>query len=151
MNEKAKERILKITKRILELAGFEANLSLNQKTDQILVEIEAQPLGLLIGRQGQNLKALERILQVVFYQTFGQNKIVTVDAAGFRKKRTQALEERVSRAIEEILRTGQPQVLEGLTASERKAVHLKVAEFNELTSESQGAGVNRVLIVKPRK
>lgn len=135
---------------ILDLAGFEAKIDVFQKEDQIILDISTEPAALLIGKQGQNLKALERVLQVVFYEKLG-DRIISCDVAGFRKKRIEKLTEIARRAIDEVTATKTPKTLEGLTAAERKLVHLEVAKTRKLSSESTGEGVNRVLIIKPKE
>lgn len=148
MTGKNLEEVKKTAFKILSLVGFDARIEAKETENQISLEIEAQPTALLIGKQGQNLTALERILQVIFYQKLS-GKIISTDAAGFRKKRIENLTQAAKAAIEEVLATKTPKTLEGLTASERKLVHLEVAKNSKVVSESQGEGVDRILIVKP--
>lgn len=150
MSDKNKTKVLEITEKILELSGFKTKIKPEEKDDQILLNIDTDNTGLLIGKQGQNLKALERILQVIFYNQ-DEGKIIVVDVAGFREKRIARLEELAQRAIDEVLESGRLRNIEGLTAAERKFIHLKIAQYPNLESLSQGVGVDRVLIVKPKE
>lgn len=147
---KIDEQIFSITSKILELTGFDAKVEVNEKKEKILVGIDTTPAGLLIGRRGQNLTALERILAVLIYALLGKSVLIQVDIAGFREKREQVLESLISKAISQVLESNQPQFLSELTAAERRTVHLEVAKHQNLTSESSGTGANRVLIIRPK-
>lgn len=150
MPGKIEDQMAAVTKKILTLEGLEGKVTVAKKEDQISIEIDSEPAGLLIGRQGQNLQALERVLQVLLYSLSGKQGIITCDVGGFRKKRDEFIQGLADRTIEEVLRSGEAKTLSGLTATERKAIHLKVAQNPQLTSESQGTGVNRVLVIKPK-
>lgn len=148
MTKKLQGEILQTTDKILELLGFRAEVRVNVLDEQILVEITTEPAGLLIGRQGQNLQAMERILQVAFHSEKSlADKIITVDVGGFRQKRQLQLAATTDSVIKEVLATGKAQTLTGLTAAERRTVHLKVGQNPNLLSESTGEGPNRVLII----
>ena len=147
---KIEEQIAEFTKKILELIGIDGEVKISKTEKSILVEINSNSNGLLIGKQGQNLQAFERILLVLFYQKLSANQTLTVDVGGFRQKRTEFIQNLAESSIQEVLTTKLPKTLSGLTAAERKIVHLEVAKHKELASESQGAGVGRVLIIKYR-
>ncbi len=150
MTKKIEDELGKTSKKILEFLGIEAEVKVSKIEEHYSVEINSNSNGLLIGKQGQNLTALERVLQVLFYEKLSEGETVGVDVGGFRQRRDEFIKNLAQSSIEEVLQTGVAKTLSGLTAAERKTIHLEVAKHPNLTSESLGVGANRVLMVKPK-
>lgn len=148
---KIEDKLLELVKKTLELVGVEAEIKISKAEDRYLVEINSNANGLLIGKQGQNLTAFERVLQVLLYSKLSEHLNLSLDVGGFRQKRDEFIKNLAKKSIDEVLQEGEAKTLSGLTAAERKSVHLEVAKYSQLTSESQGTGVNRVLTIKLKR
>ena len=104
-------------------------------------------LGLLIGKHGQTIDALQAIANAAVYRS-GTHKSVTVDAAGYRDRRRQTLEGIADRSAERAAR-GERVLLEPMSPVERKVVHERLKEFPGVQTASEGTEPNRYVVVLP--
>ncbi len=118
--------------------------------DQIVVEVEGENLGLLIGQRGRTLEALQELSRTVLQRRGDEPSArVIVDVAGFRAKRIAALEAFVRRTAEEVIATGEPQELEPMPAPDRKVVHDTVNGIAGVESTSEGTDPDRYVVLRP--
>jgi spoIIIJ-associated protein len=107
-------------------------------------------LGILIGRHGQTIDAVQYLANAVMYRRHPDDrKEVVVDAAGYRARRRTSLEALAVRSAERALSDGEPVELEPMTAIERKVVHLRLKEFDGVETSSEGLEPNRFVVVRP--
>jgi spoIIIJ-associated protein len=107
-------------------------------------------LGLLIGKHGQTIDAIQYIASAVVHRRFGAaGKVVVVDAAGYRERRRMRLHALAERTAEQALATGRPVELEPMPATERKLVHLRLQEYPGVETRSEGDEPNRYVVVAP--
>lgn len=104
---------------------------------------QGDDLGLLIGRHGSHIAALQYIVNVIISNTLEGSNPITVDIDGYKRRREAALEEIAQRAAEEVREYGEPVELSPMPAAERRIIHLAVQNDPELTSDSVGAGSAR--------
>ena len=102
-----------------------------------------EDLGLLIGRHGAHVAALQYVVNVIVSRALDGNNPVTVDVDGYRRRRETALEEMAQRAASEVRESGQPVTLGVMPAAERRIIHLQLQDDPELKTESQGEGTSR--------
>ena len=106
-------------------------------------------VGLLIGRHGQTIDAVQYLRNVIAYRAHGdETKDVVVDAAGYRARRQATLETLALRAAEGRA-SGEPEELEPMTAVERKVVHLASRTSRAWHDLSEGTEPNRYVVVAP--
>ena len=111
-----------------------------------VLDVKAKPgddLGLLIGRHGSHVIALQYVVNVIVSRALAGNHPITVDVDGYRRRREQAIEDMTKRAAEEVREFGEPVTLGAMPAAERRIVHLQLQEDSELTTESFGDGASR--------
>ena len=106
-------------------------------------------VGVLIGRFGQTIDAVQYIVNAIVARRDGERVEVTVDAAGYRERRRAMLEGIAVRSAERARATGEPVELEAMTAVERKVVHLRLKEFEGVETSSAGTEPNRHVVVSP--
>jgi spoIIIJ-associated protein len=130
----------------LELPG-----DLKIKIHEDFAEIEIVELGdgVLIGRRGQTLEAVQELLRSAMQREFQRRSRVVVDVEGYRARRLEKLEEKAKEAVDEVLRTGEPVRLEPMDAFERKAIHRLVADIEGIESRSQGRDPARRIVIEP--
>ena len=117
--------------------------------DAIVVEIEGENLGLLVGPRGATLTAIEELVRtVVQRQTDGHGARIFVDVAGYRAKRRAALEDFTRSLVERVLETGTPQRLEPMSSSDRKVVHDVAATIPGVLTESEGEDPRRRVVLR---
>ncbi|HEX7781103.1 MAG TPA: KH domain-containing protein, partial [Vicinamibacterales bacterium] len=106
--------------RIVGALGVSCTIRIDEREDAIEATIEGPSLGLLIGRHGQTIDALQYLANAIAHRDRGlERKSVTVDASGYRARRASALEAIARRAAEQASATGRPVALEPMTAVER--------------------------------
>lgn len=153
---KIKSEILDIVKKesedLLEKIGINAKVNTSfDEEDNVFVEIDTpKEKGILIGKKGENLQSLQIILGMILHKKLGQWYRVLVDVGGWRKKEEERLRELADQAIKRARETKEPQVLYNLSPSQRRFIHIYVSKFADLITESQGEGVERYLIIKPK-
>jgi len=130
----------------LELPG-----DLKIKIHEDFAEIEIVELGdgVLIGRRGQTLEAVQELLRSAMQREFQRRSRVVVDVEGYRARRLEKLEEKAKEAVDETLRTGESVRLEPMDAFERKAIHRLVADIEGVESRSQGRDPARRIVIEP--
>jgi spoIIIJ-associated protein len=106
-------------------------------------------LGLLIGRHGQTIDALQYLANAIAFRRGAERRVV-VDAAGYRSRRESALRAVAHRSAERAVATGHRVELEPMTAVERKVVHEFLKDDPEVETASEGSEPNRFVVVLPR-
>ena len=136
--------------RIVEAIGVDAEVVARDEPEAIVVTCSGPDVGLLIGRHGQTIEAVQYLLNVIAYRAYGDDKRdVVVDAAGYRARRQATLESLADRVAERVLESGEPEELEPMTAVERKVVHLRLKEVAGVGTTSEGTEPNRYVVVIP--
>ncbi|WP_018111792.1 protein jag [Thermus igniterrae] len=126
------------------------HVEIRQEGNLLKAEVKGGDLGRFIGKEGRTLKAVEYLAGVVLAKHFGGEYRVVLDAAGYRKRQ----EERIRRLAEEaalsVEMTGEPLHLPPMRPSERRIVHMLLKNHPKVTTESQGEGEERHVVVYPR-
>jgi spoIIIJ-associated protein len=139
-----------LVQRIVDGIGVTARIELEEDDDTITVSCVGPDLGMLIGRHGQTIDAIQYLANAVMYRRHQEGrKEVVVDAAGYRARRRVSLEALAIRSAERALSHGEPVELEPMTAVERKVVHLRLKEFDGVETESEGTEPNRFVVIRP--
>lgn len=144
------EKISAVTQELLEKLGVEGRVSVVEEDGAPAITIDTEEPGLLIGFHGETLKSLELILTFLVSQKLGDFTRVTLDIEGYRKQREERLLSLASKIKEQVSSQGQAQTIPNLTATERRIIHLFFQKDKEVTTESEGEGEARQLIIKPR-
>jgi len=136
--------------RIVDTLGVEADVAAREDPDAIVVTCSGPDVGLLIGRHGQTIDAIQYLLNVIAYRAHGEEKRdVVVDAAGYRARRRATLETLADRVADRVRESGEPEELEPMTAVERKVVHLRLKDAAGVGTTSEGTEPNRYVVVVP--
>jgi spoIIIJ-associated protein len=136
--------------RIVAVLGVDARVDVHEDDGTITVTCSGPDVGLLIGRHGQTIDALQYLLNAVAHRTQGDDrKDVVVDAAGYRERRRATLESLAIRTAQEVIATGDRVELEPMTAVERKVVHLRLQDYEGVGTTSEGTEPNRFVVVLP--
>ncbi len=123
---------------LLDAMDLPGDLRIQVHAAHAEVEIVGAGEGILIGRRGQTLEAVQDLVRTAMQRRFERRSRVLVDVDGYRARRVEKLLERADEAIQEVLATGEPQRLEPMDAIERRLVHQRVAEHGGVVSHSHG-------------
>jgi spoIIIJ-associated protein len=117
----------------------------------IYLNIKGDGSGLLIGRHGQTLDALQYIVGRIVGKQLGEKRMVVVDTERYRERRQESLEQVSRRMAEKAKSTGRPVSLQPMSASDRRIVHLALKHDREIETRSEGEGGMRSIRIIPRK
>ena len=126
--EEPAERVRAIVGRVVHALGLHATVDIDETDEEIRATVNGDDLGLLIGKHGSTIDALQHIAFRAAFRGDEDRKQVTVDAAGYRERREGALHRMADRAAAEALRYDRPVELEPMRATERKIVHTYLSE-----------------------
>lgn len=136
---------------ILSRMSFDCQVSLNETPEKIILTIEGDGSGLLIGRRGQNLDALQYVLNKAINRSDNSRKMISVDSETYRKRREESLLELAQRVKEKVKSTQKPVSLAHMNAHDRRIIHLALQEDESLITKSRGEGEYRKIVVLPAR
>jgi spoIIIJ-associated protein len=145
----AADRLQALLERVVETLDLEASVEVDEDDEAVRGTIDGDDLGVLIGRHGQTIDALEHVASRIAFRDATERKRVVVDAAGYRARRAEALERQADRAASEAVRFGRPVALDPMVASERRVVHEFLRDRHDVETYSEGEEPDRRLVVAP--
>jgi spoIIIJ-associated protein len=137
-----------LVERIAEGIGVRCRVVVREDDESLTVTCAGPELGLLIGKHGQTIDAIQYLANAILRRT-GLEKDVVVDAAGYRERRRATLESLAVRSAQRVSREGERVELEPMTAVERKIVHLRLKDFPGVVTGSEGTEPNRFVVISP--
>ena len=149
MPEEPGERVRAVVGRIVHALGLPATVDIAESDEEIRATVNGDELGLLIGKHGTTIDAVQHLAFRAAYRGREDRKQVTVDAAGYRERRETALHRMADRAAAEALQYDRPVELEPMRAPERKVVHTYLSERTDVETHSEGDEPDRRLVVSP--
>ena len=143
------ERLRALVVRIVEELGLSATVDIGETDDELRATVSGEELGLLIGKHGATIDALQHLAARIAFPHGERGKQVVIDAAGYRDRRAEALHRQADRAIAEALEYGRPVELEPMRALERKVVHVYIRDRADVETHSEGDEPDRRLVITP--
>jgi spoIIIJ-associated protein len=140
--------VREVITRITSGLGISCRLEIVEQEDSLLATCTGRDLGLLIGRHGQTIDAIQYLCNAILARE-GAGVSVVVDAAGYRARREATLASLATGAAEQAIRTGERVELEPMTAVERKIVHVSLQDYPGVETASEGTEPNRFVVVVP--
>ena len=148
-NSVAGSRVHELLERILDAVGVDATVHVEEDAEEVRAQLEGDDLGLIIGRHGQMIDAIQHIAYRVAGRGTTSRKRVVVDAAGYRERRAVALRAAADQAAETAVHDRRAVTLEAMTALERKVVHEHLKTRHDVETYSEGEEPDRRLVVAP--
>jgi spoIIIJ-associated protein len=145
----AGSRVQELLERIVAGVGVEASVHVEEDQEEVRAALEGDDLGLLIGRHGQMIDAIQHIAYRVACRGTNIRKRVVVDAAGYRERRAVALRAAADQAAETAVHDRRAVTLEAMSALERKVVHEHLKGRHDVETYSEGEEPDRRLVVAP--
>jgi spoIIIJ-associated protein len=147
--EEPAERVRVLLQRIVEELELDASVSVEESDSEIHADVEGEDVGLLIGRHGQTIEAVQLLCYQAAFRGRQDRKRVTVDAAGYRRRQGESLRRRADMAAEDAVRHGQAVEMDPMTSTERRLVHEHLRDRPEIETYSEGDEPNRYVVVAP--
>jgi spoIIIJ-associated protein len=149
--EEPAERVRALVARVVHELGLRATVDIEESEDEIRATVNGDDLGLLIGKHGSTIDAVQHLAFRAAFRGRQSRKQVTVDAAGYRERRETALHRMADRAAAEALRYDRAVELEPMRAPERKIVHTYLSERTDVETHSEGDEPDRRLVISPAR
>ena len=128
--------------------GIGCRVDISEEEGSLVATCSGRDLGLLIGRHGQTIDAIQYLCNAILARQ-GAGVSVVIDAAGYRARREATLTSLATSAAEQALRNGERVELEPMTAVERKIVHVSLQDVAGVETSSEGTEPNRFVVVSP--
>jgi spoIIIJ-associated protein len=143
------ERIRAFLSRVVVALGLRASVDIEEDDEEIRATVNGDDLGLMIGKHGATIDALQHLAQRIGFRSQSDRKSVVVDAAGYRERREGVLRRAADRAVSEALDFGRAVELEPMNAAERRVVHTYLRDRADVQTHSEGDEPDRRLVVTP--
>lgn len=138
---------------IIQAIGVEAKMELRTVNDgaEIYYHVESEHNAILIGRDGRTLLAIQFLLRNYLNIFIDGHVVISLDIGNYNENRRKQLEILATKTAKEVAQTRIAVKLEPMNAFDRRIVHTKLAEWRDVTTESEGEGDERALVIKPIK
>jgi spoIIIJ-associated protein len=145
------ERVRGFLARVVLALDLRASVDIEEDEEEIRATVNGDELGLMIGKHGSTIDALQHLAARIAFRGQGDRKLVIVDAAGYRERREATLRRTADRAVADALDFGRAVELEPMGAAERRIVHTYLRDRTDVQTHSEGDEPDRRLVVSPVK
>lgn len=151
-NPNTSKRATDFLSKLFELTGEEVNVEAKVDGDTLRVNLSGPDMGIVIGKRGETLDALQHLTSLVVNRGDNEFLKVSLDAENYREKRNEALESLAHKLANKVVRTRRNTTLEPMNSYERRIIHSALQDHESVTTYSVGQGINRkvVIALKPR-
>lgn len=136
---------------ILQRISLECKVTVSETPEKIILDIEGDNSGLLIGKRGQNIDALQYILNKAINKFNNEHKMILIDSGEYRKRREEFLLGLAEKIRERVKKTLKPVSLAHMNAHDRRLIHMVLQEDESLITQSRGEGKYRKIVILPAK
>lgn len=140
-----------ILKKIISLMSVDSEVSVEKKDDNILLNIETNGSGILIGYKGKTLEALEFIVNKAVNKAYGKKIRVIVDSENYRQKKEELLKDLAFKIREQVKKTGKVGIINPKSPHDRRIIHLALREDHDIQTKSKGEGLFKKIFIIPKK
>lgn len=144
------ERVRELVEGVLDELDLDGEVEIREDEGRIEAVVDGgDDYGLLIGKRGQTIDALQLLCYQAAFRGMRERKRVVVDAAGYRERRRETLESRGDRAAEQALSSKRAVEMDPMSAQERRVVHERLKERAGVETYSEGDEPHRFVVVAP--
>ena len=136
---------------LLQRMNMDCPVSVEEAHDKIILNIRGDGGGLLIGKRGQNLDAIQYIVNKVVNRTASDRKMIVIDTEAYRKRREESLISLAEKLGEKVKRTKKAVTVGHMHAHDRRIIHLALQDDESLITKSRGEGEYRKIVIMPAK
>ena len=140
---------------ILDAAGVDVTRTLRSAHDADaggpIIDLAGEDSGLLIGRRGQTLQALQFLVTLIVRRQVGEDVRVVLDVENYRQRRETSLRDMAAKVASRVAQTNRSITLEPMSPADRRIIHTSLSENPEVRTESAGEGENRKVTIMPRR
>jgi spoIIIJ-associated protein len=141
----------RILEGLLERMQIASPVTLEETDESIILNIQGDGSGLLIGKRGQNLDAIQYIVNKAAHHSANGHKMIIIDTEEYRKRREESLVALAMRLAEKVKKTQKPVTVGHMNAHDRRVIHLAMQNDETLTTKSRGDGEYRKIVILPAR
>jgi spoIIIJ-associated protein len=141
-NGEFEEKVIDFTRGLLDRMGFPAQISVTFREEGRLgLDIESDGSGILIGKQGKTLEALQFVVNLAAGRIGDDPTRIVLDTQDYRSRRERSLIRMANQVAEQVRRSRESQLLEPLNPFERRLIHTSLARYGDIETISEGDGL----------
>jgi spoIIIJ-associated protein len=140
-----------VLENLLEKMQEKAAISAQMEDDRISLRIETDDAGLLIGKQGQTLDALQYLVTKMLAKKSHRKVRIAIDVEAYRARHHEALALLAQKYGEKVKKSGKPITLNPMNPYDRRIIHMALQEDKDLKTTSRGEGLYKKVIISPAK
>ena len=140
-----------VLRRMVDAISPESTIRVESKENSLRFSIEGGASGILIGKRGQTLEAMQLIVDKAVRRLDGNPYRLTVDVEGYRAKRKAGLVQTAERLAQKVAAKGNPSSIGYLNSQDRRVVHLALKNHQGVQTKSVGEGPVRKLMIYPKR
>ena len=155
-SEHAASTAMEVVTKLLSATGVQTMTTLRVARDPDsggpIIDITGDDAGLLIGRRGETLRALQFVVNLLVQRKIQQEPVrVVLDIERYRERRHNSLRELALRVADRVATSGKAIPLEPMPAAERRVIHVALSEHPRVSTESSGMGEGRRVTITPKR
>jgi spoIIIJ-associated protein len=147
----AREQLREFVAHVTEAMGLEVHIDVSETPESIVADVAGDDLGILIGRHGQTIDALQYLAAIVVNGHRQSRRQIVIDAEGYRERRESSLTALADRTAQKVTRNATPIELKPMTAAERKIIHLRLKDHPRVETVSEGVEPYRKVIISLKR
>jgi spoIIIJ-associated protein len=153
------EEAKKVLEELLRLMDLPSEVKLSEEftvvgangdAASVGLNIEGEDLGILIGRRGQTMVSLQHIVRLIMSHKMDVKIPIVLDVEGYKQRRCEGLRTLAKKLADQVRTRRVPFTMEPMTAFERRVIHLALADYPDVTTESTGEGEGRKVVIIPK-
>lgn len=138
-------------KNVTSMMGLEVSLDIQENEEAMLINMQGDNQGILIGHRGETLDALQYLTSLQVNKGGKEYRRVTLDTEGYRAKREQTLIALAGRMANKVQKSGRRMMLEPMNPYERRILHATLQDNPYVTTHSEGEEPNRRVVITPTR
>ncbi|MFC1727194.1 protein jag [Patescibacteria group bacterium] len=143
--------VKKLASKLVKNLKVKAQISVTEDDQGLVhVQIETEDPGVLIGYHGETLSSLQLILAMMLYRQTEEWIRILINVGDYRERRRESLLRMAMSAVQRVKFSNESQALPSMSSAERRIIHMELANYPEVETESEGEGSYRRVVVKPK-
>lgn len=151
LKEESEDKVYEVLKNVLRMLDLSGEIEREVREEQYVFNIVGGDLGLLIGRRGQTLEALQFLVNLIANKNNKERIKIIIDVEGYRSRREKSLQDLARRLAEKAKQEKKNIVLEPMMPNERRIIHLALQDNPHVGTYSQGEEPLRKVVITPKK
>lgn len=152
LREDRRQVARRLIRDVLAAMSLEVTIGTEEREGATVFNLEGPDLGILIGRRGQTVDALQYLVNLAANRIGeGEKARIIIDVEGYRRRREETLQRLAERLAERVRRSGQSVVLEPMSAQERRVIHLALQDNQYVGTQSEGEEPQRHVVISLKR